>query len=358
MKIQFKKTATVAVVSIIALTGCQTTREAAEPTGPVIYVKSDMSGETAVADFASCNAQAQNAKYERVQNHSTGGGLIGAITGAIVTGIINGNRRAEARRNARKSCLERRQYLKVEIPDDVAASYTSADTDKERAAILDTWIASPEYQPISAWFELERDGSAEAYRGYLDNYPEGDFRHAALISVRNLDGRGVELVDVRASSYLKGRFRRLDGLYSVGWARSGNNRQGPIDCFKRSSEAEIVLKVDNGTVSGFFKPENIRQTTITGTLSEDGTLAFRTKWPENDPVIFEGTYNNAGFFEGTIANLRKDACNQPVWFEVYPPAELDLARIANMKITDTFSQRQYPDPTSNPISGKGIIARP
>jgi hypothetical protein len=305
----------VLAVCAVVLAACQTTKEVGSPTGPVIHAKRDMTAASAYADFQSCGRIAQDAPYERVPVTSSGGGLIGAIAAGAVAGVINGMRRAEARRNAWNSCINARNYEKVEVPDEVASAFREADTDEERIAVLDRWMASTDYTRITDWFETDELGTAEAYRTYLAKYPEGEFRYQALTRASALDNEVVALSSVRESAVLKAVIPDLYGLSRDGWTRAGVHGDGPLDCGE-DIRAEAELTVTDGVITGRLKSKSFRRwVRLRGQIGEDGTVELSATWPHEDPLRFEGSFNQAGLIEGRLRATSSAGCDQPVWFE-------------------------------------------
>lgn len=342
------------LIGALVLSGCQTTKEVGSPTGPVIYAKASMTGASAMADFESCGKVAQNAPYERLQSTGAGGGLIGAITAAAITGVINGMRRAEARRKAWNGCLTARSYEKVEVPDDIADAFEDADTDEQRAAIIDDWVASPSYIPIADWFEADRTATAEAYRNYLDSYPTGEFRYQALTRAALRDNRVVPLSEVRENSTLAVVIPDLFGIKRTGWTRAGVNNDGPLDCGP-DVEAVANLTVSKGAISGRLSSSSFgRPVVFNGELGVDGTVTLSSNWPHEDPFRFEGTYNDAGLVEGRLRGTSSEGCDQPLWFEAFVersvPEQFATDQLANAKPAPRSSAPQTTSDNAHEIT--------
>lgn len=321
-----KRVLTTIICSSLLLGACQTTRQAGDPEGPIIYVKDGMTGESALSDYEACSNLARNAPYERVSTAgSGGGGLIGAIAAAAVAGMINGMRQAEARNKAWNGCMNSRQYHKVEVPDDVLADFKDADETSEKAAVLDAWIVSPAYEPITAWFSVEKTNDPIALRGFLTDYPNSSFRYAALTQASSLDGGELPLQSVRAEAVLISRFRSLNGLNKLGWSYAGNGgSQGPIQCGS-DTKADMVLSIQDGIIEGHLRSRTLPNRALKGTIGEDGTVQFSASWPTDDPLSFEGTYNAAGLIEGVLSSEQNAGCDQAIWFEVLQTPEGTVA---------------------------------
>lgn len=309
--------ASVIVLGAMTLSGCQTAKQVGDTTGPVIYAKAGMTGASALTDFEACGKQAQNARYERMQVTSSGGGLIGVLTTVAITSVVNGMRRAEARRKAWNGCLSARSYEKVEVPDAIADAFGEADSNEQRAAIIDDWVASPSYTQIADWFAADRTATAEAYRDYLDKYPTGEFRYQALTRASLRDDQVVPLSRVRENAVLAVVISDLYGINRNGWTRAGVNSDGPLDCGP-DIEAIANFTVKNGVISGRLESGSFsRPVKLNGEMGEDGTVTLSSAWPHDDPFRFEGTYNDAGLVEGRLRGTSSAGCDQPLWFEAF-----------------------------------------
>jgi len=314
------------LAAALLLASCQTTSgfETQADEG-LMWLKPDQTGEEHASDVAACSTRAQNTRVRNSSTYISGsGGLIGLMASAITAGIMQGIERAEARSAIFESCMENGGYTPIPVSLDLVTDYREAEEDEVRANLIDSFMTSPEYEPIQAYFTALEKQDAETYQAYLASHPgtvladDIELRYEAILIAQE------RRAALETQGFLELVAHSFRGLSPEGWRYDENALEG-VDCTIYSRTTGRIL-LRNGVAQGSLTVDETTTVPVFGTLGENDSLSLVTQWPEEDPIVFAlDLSNESDSFSGPAESRDGQFCTQFALFAVKDDEELAAA---------------------------------
>lgn len=285
-------------------------------------MKDEMTGAQVVADMEICIEESQN-DASNVAGSNAGavsgqGGLIGLIASAFIIGAYEGWQRSEAKKVIFNRCMKSKGYSATVVPKSLLKEYRSADSHEERAAVIDKYLASPDYLESQDWLAAQNERSVESYEEFLLKYPESERHNEAAANLEKTRRTRDQIEHFAKYSHWEKPEFKLHGLTGNGWVET---TVGDTHACNHRGKGDIRLVVKDGWIQGRLLVEgNTIPVALFGRLDANGAVELRSGWPLNEPLIISGGFDRTLDLITILSGIEGARCEQAIWFK--PPDHL------------------------------------